>query len=104
MLHLQRFLTQQYILDMDLLPTRFLFEGVHVFTGFLSNFGLVFFIMGDFNIHVDVHGSDGPKDTTLSEKCNFLQLVLQLTNLHEHKLDLILGPCDHNVIFTVRIC
>ena len=69
------------------------------FVGFLSSINSLYYICGDFNIHVDVPVSDGYKFMTFLDSCDLKQLVNQSTHLHGHILDLILSPSDQDTNF-----
>ena len=71
---------------------------------FLSSVDCNYFICGDFNIHVDVHGTDSYKLESLLESCNLTHSVKNPTHLHGHILDLILSPSDQDMCMYVDIC
>ena len=74
------------------------------FVSFLPPINSLYYICGDFNIHVDVPVGDGYKFMTLLDSCDLKQLVNQPTDLHGHTLDLILSPSDQDTIVDVKIC
>ena len=71
------------------------------FVGFLSSINSLYYIYGDFNIHVDLLVGDGYKFMTFLDLCDLKQLVNQPTHLHGHILDLILSPSDQDTIIDV---
>ena len=74
------------------------------FVGYLSSINSLYYICGDFNIHVDVPVGGGHKFTTFLDSCDLKQLVDKPTHLHGHILDLILSPCDQDTIADVKVC
>ena len=60
------------------------------FVGFLSSINCVYYICGDFNIHVDVPVGDGDKFYTFLISCDLKQSASQPTHLHSHILILII--------------
>ena len=64
------------------------------FVGHLSSINSLYYICGDFNIHVDVPVGDGHKFITFLDSCDLKQVVDKHTHLHGHILDLILSPSD----------
>ena len=64
----------------------------------------MYFICGDFNIHIDAPCTDSHKLKALLESCNLRQSVNNTTRLHGHILDLILSPSDQDMCVHVDIC
>ena len=74
------------------------------FVAFLSSIKNQFIIVGDFNIHVDVHGGDGLKFLMLIDALNLDQLVTAPTHLYGHTLDLMLSPSGQNTVKNIKVC
>ena len=72
------------------------------FVGFLSSINSLYYIYGDFNIHVDVPVGDGHKFMTFLDSCDLKQLVNQPNHLRGHILDLIPSPSDQDTIVDVK--
>ena len=75
------------------------------FVGFLSSTNSLYYICGDFNIHVDVPVSDGYKFMIFLDLCDEKQLVNQPTHLHGHTHSTSFYPPVNRIyIVDVKIC
>ena len=72
------------------------------FVGYLSAIYSLYYIYGDFNIHVDVPVGDGHKFITCLDSCDLKQLVDKPTHLHGHILHLILSPVTRTPLLMLK--